>query len=92
MVLASSCCTNPHKPDKVRAVFDCAAKYKGTSLNDNLIRGPDLMNSLIGVLMRFRKERVALVANVEAMFHQVFVKPSHLDSLRFLWWPNGEID
>ena len=84
--------TNPHKPDKVRVVFDCAAKYKGTSLNDNLIRGPDLMNSLIGVLMRFRKERVVLAADVEAMFHQVFVKPSHVDALRFLWWPNGEID
>ena len=80
--------TNLHKPDKVRVVFDCAAKYKGTSLNDNLIRGPDLMNSLIGVLMRFCKERVALVADVEAMF----VKPSHVDALRFLWWPNGKID
>ena len=42
--------------------------------------------------MRFRKERVALVADVEAMFHQVFVKPSHVDALRFLWWPIGEID
>ena len=84
--------TNSHKPDKVRVVFDCAAKYKRTSLNDNLIRGPNLMNSLIGVLMRFCKERVALVADVEAMFHQVFLKPSHVNALRFLWWPNGEID
>ena len=40
--------------------------------------------------MRFRKERVALVADLEAMFHQVFV--NHVDALRFLWWPNGEID
>ena len=77
--------TNLHKPDKVRAVFDCAAKYKVTSLNNNLIRGPNLINSLIKVLMRFRKEREALVADVEAMFHQVFVKLSHVDSLRFLW-------
>ena len=84
--------TNPYKPNKLRLVFHCSAKYKATSLNDNLIRGPDLMNSLIGVLMRFRKERVALVADVEAMFHQVFVKPCHVDGLRLLWWPNGEID
>ena len=83
---------NLHKPDKVRVVFDCAAKYKGSSLNDNLIRGPDLMNSLIGVLMRFRKQNVALVADVEAMFHLVYVKPSHVDALHFLRWPNGEID
>ena len=78
--------------NRIKIVSDCAAKYKSTSLNDNLIRGPDLMNSLIEVLMRFRKERVALVADVEAMLHQVFVKPSHVDALRFLWWPNGEID
>ena len=71
-----------------RVVYDCAAKYKGTSLNDSLIRGPDL----IGVLMRFRKERVVLVADVEATFHQVYVKPSYVDALRFLWWRNGEID
>ena len=77
--------TNPHKPDKVRVVFDCAAEYKGTSLNDNLIRGPDLMNIRIGVLMRFCKERVALVTDLDALFHQVFVKPSHIDALRFLW-------
>ena len=35
---------------------------------------------------------MALVADIETMFHQVFVKPSHVDALRFLWWPNGEID
>ena len=42
--------------------------------------------------MRFRKERVALVADAEAMFHQVYVKPSYVDALRYLWWRNGEKD
>ena len=26
------------------------------------------------------------------MFHQIRVKPSHLNALRFLWWPSGNLD
>ena len=44
---------------KLRIVFDCAAKYRGVCLNDTLRKGPDLVNALIGVLCRFRKGRVA---------------------------------
>ena len=45
--------TYPQKPGKVRVVFDCAAKYCGTSLNQQLFQGPDLTNSLVEVLIRF---------------------------------------
>ena len=41
---------NPSKSGRLRVVFDCAAKFKGTSLNDKLMKGPDLANSLVGVL------------------------------------------
>jgi len=30
---------NPCKPDKTRIVFDCAAEFKGTSLNQVLMQG-----------------------------------------------------
>ena len=60
---------NPHKPGKVRAVFDAASKYKNTSLNDQLLVGPDLINSLVRILIRYRQEPVALIADIEAMFH-----------------------
>lgn len=79
------------KPDKVRVVFDCSAKHRDTSLNDKLLQGPDLTNTLIGVLTRFREEPVALIVDIEAMFYQVRVPPSDCDALRFLWWPEGNL-
>ena len=82
---------HPKKPDKIRVVFDCSAKFAGTSLNDQLLQGPDLTNSLVGVLTRFRQEPVAFMADIEAMFYQVFVPEKQRDFLRFLWWPNGDL-
>ena len=83
---------HPLKPDKTRVVFDCSAKYRGISLNDKLLQGPDLTNSLVGVLTRFRQEHVAMMADIESMFHQVRVTPEHCDALRFLWWPEGDLN
>ncbi|XP_013402959.1 uncharacterized protein LOC106168462 [Lingula anatina] len=80
---------NPKKPDKCRIVFDCAATHKGTSLNDHVHQGPDLTNKLIGVLLRFRQEPVAFMADIESMFHQVKVNVKDRDVLRFLWWDNS---
>ena len=54
---------NPRKIDKLTIVFDCAARRMEVSLNDVLLQGPDLMNSLVGVLNRFRSEPIALVAD-----------------------------
>ena len=82
---------NPNKPDKLRIVFDCAAEYKGTSLNRNVLQGPDLTNKLIGTLLRFRQDRVAVMGDIEAMFYQVKVAPECRDSLRFLWWKDGDL-
>ena len=82
---------HPKKPEKIRVVFDCSAKFAGTSLNDQLLQGPDLTNSLVGVLTRFRQESVAFMADMKAMFYQVFVSEEQRDFLRFLWWPNGDL-
>ncbi|XDV20313.1 hypothetical protein PO909_025662 [Leuciscus waleckii] len=56
---------------KIRVVFDCGASFQGTTLNDQLLQGPDLTSTLLGVITRFRQEVVAVMADVEAMFHQV---------------------
>ena len=75
---------SPRKPEKLRVVFDWASKSHGHSLNDYLMKGPNLVNSLVGVLLRFRKHPVAVVADIESMFHQVRVAPRDRDALRFL--------
>ena len=72
-------------------VFDCTARYKGTSLNDQPLSGPDLTNSLLGVLLRFRQELVSLSSDIKAMFHPVLVDPNNVDPLRFLWWPGDDL-
>ena len=82
---------HPKKPKKIRVVFDCSARYGGTSLNDRLLQGPDMTNSLVGVLTRFRQEPVAFMADIEAMFYQVLVPADQRDFLRFLWWPDGDL-
>ncbi|CAH8649463.1 unnamed protein product [Schistosoma rodhaini] len=56
---------NPKKPGKLRIVFDCAAVYQGFSLNDQLLRGPNTVNSLFGVLLRFKLGNIALAADIE---------------------------
>ena len=72
-------------------VFDCSAKYQGSSLNDQLLQGPDLTNTLVGVVTRFREEPVAFMADVEAIFYQVRVQPDDCKYLRFLWWPHDDL-
>lgn len=56
------------------------------SLNNAFLQSPDVTNSLIGVLTRFRQESVAMIADVEAMSYQVrdLMKRT---LLRFLWSP-----
>lgn len=81
--------SNPNKPGKVRVMFDAAARFSGTSLNEQLLQGPSLTNDLSGVLIRFCEEEIAFSTDIEGMFYQTRVTPSDTDSLRFLWWPKG---
>ena len=75
---------------KFPVVFDCSASYAGTFLNQNLLPGPDNTNNLLGVFCRFRQSPIAVTGDIKGMFHQVKVHPPDCDSLRFLWWPDGD--
>lgn len=74
------------RPDKVRPVFDCAASYRGVSLNSQCLQGPILTNNLIDVLLRFRQYQYAITADIESMYLQVRIPPRDRNALRFLWY------
>ncbi|XP_058449077.1 uncharacterized protein LOC131429043 [Malaya genurostris] len=76
--------TNPKKPGKIRIFCDAAAKVDGVSLNTMLIKGPDLLVPLKGVLTGFREKRIAICADVKEMFHQMLVRNEDRNAQRIL--------
>ncbi|XP_066947088.1 uncharacterized protein [Macrobrachium rosenbergii] len=73
----------PHRPvvrevsisTKIRPVFDGSARgSNGVSLNDCLESGPSLNPDLVEVLLRFRRWRVALTADITKAFLQIKVR------------------
>ncbi|XP_064462753.1 uncharacterized protein LOC135373586 [Ornithodoros turicata] len=81
---------HPKKPEQIRVVFDSSAKFQGTSLNDVLLTGPNLGNSLLGVLIRFRKEPFAITADIQQMFYCFIVREEDREYLRFLWFRDND--
>ncbi|XP_062713659.1 uncharacterized protein LOC109432815 [Aedes albopictus] len=76
---------NPKKPHKVRLIWDAAARVGGTSFNDMLLKGPDLLTLLTAILLRFRQRNIALCGDIREMFHQIFIRNADKQAQRFLW-------
>ena len=75
---------------KIRPVFDASAKAKtGVSLNDCLHAGPSLLPDLIEILIRLRRWKVALNADIQKAFLQICLQPEDKDVHRFLLFSNG---
>ncbi|XP_061726521.1 uncharacterized protein LOC133532048 [Cydia pomonella] len=70
---------------RLRLVFDAAATSEGLCLNDYLLKGPDLLNSLLGIMLRFREHSVGVTGDIKDMFLRVKIQPQDQDALRFLW-------
>ncbi|XP_066958114.1 uncharacterized protein [Macrobrachium rosenbergii] len=82
----------PHRPvvrevsisTKIRPVFDGSARgSNGVSLNDCLESGPSLNPDLVEVLLRFRRWKVALTADITKAFLQIKVRREDRDVHRF---------
>ncbi|XP_062541914.1 uncharacterized protein LOC134209909 [Armigeres subalbatus] len=74
---------NPNKPGKVRLVWDPAAPAHGVCLNSFLIKGPDLLTSLLAVLVQFREFRIAICGDIREMCLQILLR--HDVRLCFFW-------
>ncbi|XP_014282817.1 uncharacterized protein [Halyomorpha halys] len=72
---------------RVRPVFDASCEQKGMlSLNDCLEKGPNLLELIPAILLRFREEKIGVVSNIKKAFLQILVNEKDRDFLRFLWW------
>jgi len=89
----------PHRPifkpwsgtTPIRPVFDASAKTKGSpSLNDSLEKGPNLIEMLPDILLRFRSRRYGLIADIKKAFLMISIREEDRDFLRFLWWEDGK--
>ncbi|XP_065085675.1 uncharacterized protein LOC135707720 [Ochlerotatus camptorhynchus] len=72
--LPVSIVTNLKKPGKVRLVWDASAKVSGISLNSLLLKGPDLLASLVAVISQFRERQIGFGGDIMEMYHQMLVR------------------
>lgn len=77
---------NPQKPGKIRLVWDAAAKSGEFSLNEFLLKGPDLLSPLMNILFKFRMGAVAICGDIEEMFHRIMVRKEDACAQRFMLW------
>ena len=51
---------------------------------------PDLTSQIVGILLRFREEQIAVTGDVEAMYHQMKVPENQRCFQRFLCWKDSD--
>ncbi|XP_058449300.1 uncharacterized protein LOC131429265 [Malaya genurostris] len=71
---------------KCRVVFDASAKTSsGRSLNDILMAGPVLQDSLIDILLRFRFPAIVFTGDIQKMYRMIQLHDDDRDYQRILW-------
>ena len=74
----------------IRVVFNSSQVYKGKSLNSALHLGPDVLNSLHAVLLRFRNDAAAASGDMSKMFYMVRIAKEDSMMQLFVWRWKGE--
>ncbi|XP_063596235.1 uncharacterized protein LOC134773088 [Penaeus indicus] len=71
----------------ISIVFNSSASYMGQKLNDFWAKGPDILNSLLGILFRFRPNNIAIAGDIAKMYHTVKLSTmdEHTDFYEGIW-------
>ena len=77
---------------KKRIVYDGKSKFHGVCVNDAILSGPDLLNSLVHILIRFRRGEFALMADITKCYFQINLPASQRDLFRILWFENNDVE
>lgn len=71
---------------RLRVVFNGSWMIpSGTSLNQNLLVGRNLLPALSDILLRWRWHRYVLISDVEKMYRQIIVHEEDRDLQRIVW-------
>ena len=73
------------KSTPCRIVFNSSSSFKGHILNDYYVKGPPMLNYLLGVLIRFCQENIAIVGDIAKMYHSIDIPLIDQMTHRFLW-------
>ena len=74
------------KGAKTRICHDGRASVRGICVNDLLLGTPNLLNSLPGILLKFRTHKVAFMTDIQSYFHQVLVDERDVNAFRYFWF------
>ena len=69
----------------VRIVSNSSLKYEGVSHNDILMKGPNCLNDLYSIVLRFRVHPIAIVGDISKMYHSVATTEKEKHLRRVLW-------
>lgn len=78
----------------LRVVFNASAKTSsGQSLNDVMLRGPNLQQDLLSLIIKWRQYQYAYTADIEKMFRQILLHDDDQKYQKIIWRdiPNNNI-
>ncbi|XP_065365565.1 uncharacterized protein LOC135958596 [Calliphora vicina] len=80
-----------HKTTKVRVVFNASRKTKSQcSLNDVLYTGPILQNSLITIILNWRKYKYVFNGDIQKMYRQILIHPDDRPFQKIIFQPQQD--